>query len=123
MLAQHEPNKSSFLARSLSFPLLQATSRRFSLPPPDSPALLAGAGLCGTIRLGESRIRWVVYISSPIRVFLGRLGLVSSLAPATGGAVVVLAAVVFAVLDASVLGAKVSRNNLIPLLAIAYGAC
>ena len=65
----------------------------------------------------------MVHISPSIRVFLGRLGLVSSLAPATGGAVVVLAAVVFAVLDASVLGAKVGRNNLIPLFAIAYGAC
>jgi len=56
-------------------PLLQATSRRFSLPPPDSLALLAAGGLSGAGEPGESGIRWLVYISPPIRVLLVRLGL------------------------------------------------
>ena len=64
-----------------------------------------------------------VYISPSIRVLLGRLELVSFLALAASDAVVIHVTVVFTVLDAGDLGAKVSRNNLIPLLAIAYGAC
>jgi len=59
-------------------PLLQwrqATSRQFSLPPPESLALLVAGGLCGASVPGESGIRWVVYIFPPIRVLLARLGL------------------------------------------------
>ena len=63
-----------------------------------SRALLAIDGLYSVVWLGESRMRWVVYISPSIRVLLCRFGLVSSLAPAGGGAVIVLVAVVFAVL-------------------------
>ena len=56
-------------------PLLQATSRRFSLRPPDSLALLTAGGLCVAGELGEPGIRWVLYISPPIRVHLARLEL------------------------------------------------
>ena len=67
------------LARSVSFPCYRpATSRRFSFPPPDSLALLAAGGPRGPGELGESGIRWMVYISSLNRVHgvhLARLGL------------------------------------------------
>ena len=42
----------------------------------------------------------MVYISPSIRVLLDMLGLVSSFAAAAGGAIIVLVAVVFSVLDA-----------------------
>ena len=64
-------------------PLLQATSRRFSLPPPDSLALLVAGGLCVAGELGEAGIRWVVYISPSIRVHLARLVLGSFASMAT----------------------------------------
>jgi len=83
-------------------------SRSKPLVPCDFEAILAPtAGFAGypRVRLGESQIRWLVYTSSSsTRVFLDRLGLVSSLAPAGRGAVVVIVAVVSAMLIAGDLG-------------------
>ena len=53
----------------------EPTCRRFLDSPPDSLLFLAIGGLYGADVLGEQRIRWVMYIFSPIRVVLPSLGL------------------------------------------------
>lgn len=67
--------------------LRQATSRRFSLPPPDSLALLATGGLYGAGVHGESGIRRVVYIPYAIRFGLSSLGFHLPTVASTGVAV------------------------------------
>ena len=53
----------------------EAPRRRFLDSPLGSPLFLAVGGLFGANVLGERWIRWVVYISSFIRVVLLSLGL------------------------------------------------
>ena len=55
--------------------LREATRRRVLDFLPDSLLFLAVGGLYSADVLGEQRIRWVMYIFSPIRVVLPSLGL------------------------------------------------
>ena len=57
------------------FPNREPTRRRFLDSPPDSLLFLAVGGLYGADVLGEQQIRWVMYISSSVRVVLPSLGL------------------------------------------------
>ena len=69
---------------------------------------MASRGRKAVVETSRATVGYI-YIPSFIIIFLDRLGSVSSFAPVGGsGAVIVLVAVVFAMLDASDLGAKVS---------------